>query len=112
MDVQSEGGSASTLIESFKTFWFRIWKFMEGGLIKSFGSDARAAVMLPDDSKFDEDGVVMVADSVKRFCLRRRCCGGRNKLDRLSVASLIFRIDVPFEMRTVLSGIRLFNDTI
>jgi hypothetical protein len=32
----------------------RVWKFMEGGLISSFGSDAKAAVMLPDDSKFDE----------------------------------------------------------
>jgi hypothetical protein len=39
----------------------KIWKFLEGGLISSFGKDARAAVMLPDDSKYDEDGVVMEA---------------------------------------------------
>ena len=40
---------------------YRIWKFTEGGLISSFGKDARAAVMLPDESKYDEDGVVMEA---------------------------------------------------
>jgi hypothetical protein len=39
----------------------KIWKILEGGLISSFGKDARAAVLLPDEMKFEDDGVVMEA---------------------------------------------------
>jgi hypothetical protein len=39
---------------------FKAWKFMEGGLIKAFGADGRAAILLREDLKYN-DGIVMEA---------------------------------------------------
>lgn len=39
---------------------YKVWKAIEGGLIGSFGDDARSAIMLKDDTNYD-DGVVLEA---------------------------------------------------
>ena len=44
---------------------YKIWQSMEGGLIQSFGKDAKSAVILTTDDKGDVDGVVMDAVAEK-----------------------------------------------
>ncbi len=39
---------------------YKIWSWSEGGLMSSFGKDAKSAVILREDDKYD-DGVIMEA---------------------------------------------------
>ena len=67
---------------------YKVWYMLEGGLMASFGTDARSKVMISKDSKLEEDSLVLehVADRwVKYFkCVFHRntwyyaqyiCCG-------------------------------------
>ena len=41
-------------------FPYKLWKILEGGLMESFGTDGKSAIMLSEEAKYD-DGVIMEA---------------------------------------------------
>ena len=43
---------------------YKLWSHLEGNLLASFGSDAKSAVIISEESKYD-DGVVMEAVTEK-----------------------------------------------